>query len=124
MVHGEEGHAEVPGVLLVPAESGKGNGRAPVRQGAHGPVLGGELGVHEEQVLGRCHAHHQASLSAVRGAGAAQDRLVGEPVGPGGLDVEDLGTRPVGCLGAQPACEDGGHLFGVTLADVGHGAAL
>ena len=46
------------------------------------------------------------------------------PLEAGGLDVEDLGTRPVGRLGGQPAGEDGGHLVGVTLADVGHGAAL
>ena len=103
VVHGEEGHAEVLGVLLVPPEPGERDRRASVGQGAHGPVLGGELGVEEEQVLGRRHPDDQAPLLAAGRAGAAEDRLVGEPVGAGGLDVEDLGTRPVGRLGGQPA---------------------
>ncbi len=124
MVHGEEGHAEVLRILLVPSEAGEGDPRAAVGQSAHGPVLRGELGIEEEQVLGRGHPDDQAPLLAVGGAGAAEDRLVGEAVGAGGLHVEDLGAGSVGRLGRQPAREDGGHLVGVTLADVGHGAAL
>ena len=85
VVHGEEGHAEVLGILLVPSEAGERDRRAPVGQGAHGPVLGGELGVEEEQVLGRRDPDDEALLLAAGGAGAAQDRLVGEPVRAGGL---------------------------------------
>ena len=98
MVHGEEGHAEVLRILLVPSEAGEGHPRAAVGESAHGPVLRGELGVEEEQVLGRCHPDHQALLLAVGATGAAEDRLVGEAVGAGGLHVEDLGCGSVGRL--------------------------
>ena len=120
----KKGTPKYCGILLVPAERGERDRRAAVGQGAHGPVLGGELGVEEEQVLGRRHPDDQALLFAAGGAGAAQDGLVGEAVGAGGLHVEDLGPAAVGRLGGQPAREDGGHLVGITLADVGHGAAL
>ena len=124
VVHGEEGHAEVLRVLLVVAQRGQRHRRAAVGQGLHDPVLGRELGVQEEEVLGRGHPDHQAALLAVGGAGAAQDRLVGEAVGARGLDVEDLGSGPVRRLGGEPPRQGGGNLVGVSLVDVGHGAAL
>ena len=124
VVHGEERHAEVPGVVLVPPEAGEGHRRPAVGQGAHGPVLGRELGVEEEQVLGRRHPHDEPLLGPVGRPRAAEDGLVGEPVGAGGLDVEHLGSAAVARLGGQPAGEGGGHLFGVALADVRHEAAL
>ena len=97
---------------------------AGVGQGAHDPVLGGELGIEEQQVLGRGHPHHQWRFPCRRGAGAAENRLVGEPVGGGSLDIEDLGGRAALGLGRQPAGQDGGDLLGVVLVDVGHGAGV
>ena len=75
-------------------------------------------------MLGGSDPDDEAFLCAVGGTGAAQDRFVGEPVGPRSTDVEDLGAGSVGRFGRQPARENGGNLVGVTLADVGHGAAL
>ena len=72
VVHGEERHAEVLRVLLVPPEAGEGDRRAAVGQGADGPVLGGELGVEEEQVLGRCDPDDQALLLARRRRGCGR----------------------------------------------------
>jgi hypothetical protein len=124
VVHGEEGHAEVLAILLVPAQVGEGHRRPTVGQCAHHPVLRRELGVQEQKVLGRRHADDQAALVPTGRTGAAQDRLVGESVGTGRLDVEDLESGTVTRLGGQPALKDGGHLFRVALADIGHEAAV
>ena len=124
VVHGEERHAQELRVVLVDAEARERNRRPAVGQGAHDPVLGGELGIEEEEVLGRRHPHHQAPLVATGRAGATEDRLIGEAVGGRGLDVEDLGHRPVVRPGGEPTRQDRGDLLRIALADVRHGAAL
>ncbi len=125
VVHGEEGHAEVP--RGPPRTSRGGGGGPPTRASARARMARywvENLASRKSRCLvGATRTTSRRSV-AVGGAGAAQDRLVGEPVGAGGLDVEDLGAGPVGRLGGQPAREGGGHLLRVALADVGHGAAL
>ena len=75
-------------------------------------------------LVGATRTTRRCSAAAGR-AGPAEDGLVGEPVGAGGLRRRrPRGREPSRRLGGQPAREDGGHLVGVALADVGHGAAL
>ena len=106
VLHGEEGHAQVLRVRLEVAQRGQRDRRPAVGQRLHDPVLGGELRVQEEEVLGRGDPDDQAALLAVAGAGAAEDGLVGEAVRRRRLDVEDLGPRSVVGLGREPPGQD------------------
>jgi hypothetical protein len=132
MVHGEERHAKVPRVLLVPPQLGEGDAGLALGQGPHDAVLRGEVGVEEEEMLGGRHAHDQSLLGgAVPGVGAdtAHDGLVGEAVRLRRLHVEDL--DPGAAAGPalfrllrQPLGEYGGNLTRVSMIDIGHGAGV
>ena len=123
VVHHEEGHAEHRRVLLVPAQVGHRHGGLALEV-LEDLVLEREVRIEEQGVLGGVDPHHEsvvcrlAVLSPSRGH---EDGLVGEAVGPRGVDLDDRRVGPLAELGGEPGGEDGGEVRRIALGELRHG---